>query len=228
MIIENMLLVPFPATILAPKTERWRIAPRTVGGGETLTGGELAVTVGAGRWLADMNFMVYSPVTNREMRAFVDDMEGRANYTFIGPWDTLNGQGVIDLTGGIPYAPDHALHSDGSGFQQGGVPSVVVLDAATGATQIRVFAGSVNVPIVRGVFVGIGTWLHRIMAAEALPNEEWLLTVRPKLREAAPVGTPVEWEKPVAPMRFVADDVGAYDRQIDNTGSVNLSFVEVW
>lgn len=223
-----MIEVPFPSGIISVSAESWPLDARSRSGGETTTGGEQVVSSGLGRWRPRLTFPLFTPERIRAFRAWLWQMDGRANFSRIGPCDLANGNQITPFHGGIPYSPDHAFHTDGAGFSQGGVPSTVSAIAAIGAMQVQIDVASVAVPVLTGTFIGFGGYLYGIVGATALPGEEALLDIRPRLRTALAVDDPVEFAHPRAPMRLLTDDSGAFELQLARTGTATLDLVEVF
>jgi hypothetical protein len=214
-------------SILVANAETFRVDARTRSGGETIQGREQVISSGLGRWIARLTVPLHTPTKIRAARALLAKLDGRANAVRVGPCDCRNGNQMIPSLGHIPYG-DGAFHADGAGFQQGGTPPAVVADAVKGAYQVQIDVGATMVPVLDGTFVGLGGYLYVITGATALPGEEALLDIRPRLRTALAVGNPVEWCHARLPMRLQADDSGAFELQLARTGTATFDLVEVF
>lgn len=221
-----MLTIPFPS-ILVPTVQRWALDARTRSGGETVNGREQVVSSGLSRWKATLSF----PLINREMilafRAWITQMDGRANKTLIGPCDCSVGNRLAPMLGGIPHS-DGTFHSDGAGYAQGAVPAETVGAVTAGANTVRIYNGSTELPILTGSFIGLAGFLYVITSATPQPNGETILGIMPKLRSDVPDGSPVEWCHARAPMRLVSDDSGGFDLNLGRYGNPTVDLVEVW
>jgi len=221
-----MTLVPWPS-VLKPNAENVRIDARTRSGGETINGREQVVSSGLGRWVMTLTVPLYSPETIRAWRSWLAMMDGRANYTLVGPCDCANANQVVANIKGIPYS-DKTKHTDGAGFQQGGAAPAIAEAAAVGATQVTIFNGATKLPVLAGTFIGINDFLYVVVGVTPLPGEETRLDIRPKLRAAVAPDDPVEWCHARGPFRLLADDSGATEIQLARTGTATIDLVEVW
>lgn len=223
---DPMIIYDWPP-ILVANAETFRIDARTRSGGETISGREQVVASGLGRWVAQLTVPLHTPAKIRAMRSLLARLDGRTNAVRVGPCDCRNGNRLIPMVGDIPYS-DRSLHSDGAGFEQGGIAPALAALAEAGDTAIRIFNGSTMLPVLEGSFLGIGGHLHVVVGVDPQPAEETVLDIRPKLRADAPLGAPVEWCRARAPMRLAADDSGAFELQLARTGTATLDLVEVW
>lgn len=221
-----MITYDWPAVLVA-NAEMFRIDARTRSGGEGVNGREQVVFSGLGRWVATLTVPLHTPVKIRAMRSLLAKLDGRTNAVRVGPCDCRNGNQIIPVIGGIPYS-DKSRHTDGAGFMQGGTAPTIAEDAAAGATQIKILNGSTVLPVLEGTFLGVGGYLYLIVGVTALPGEETLLDIRPKLRTAVSEDDPIEWCHARAPMRLRADDSGAFELQLARTGTASLDLIEVW
>ncbi|WP_225768503.1 hypothetical protein [Inquilinus sp. Marseille-Q2685] len=221
-----MIIYDWPQVLVA-NAETFRIDARTRSGGETLSGREQAVGSGLGRWVAQLTVPLHTPAKIRAMRSLLARLDGRANAVRVGPCDCRNGNRLIPVTGGIPYG-DRALHSDGTGFRQGGAAPAIAAAPSADGLQIRILNGSTVLPVLEGSFLGIRGYLYVVVGVSPKPGEETLLDIRPRLRTAVADGDAVEWCRARAPMRLAADDGGAFELQLARTGTATLDLVEVW
>lgn len=224
-----MILVPFPSGIVKPNADRVWIDYRTRSGGETTAGRQQVVSSGVARWMMSLTFPLFNRETILAFRAWLALMEGRANYTQIGPCDCSNGNRLIPTVGGIPY-DDQAFHTDGAGFMQGGAPPVIAEahPASAGATQITIENGSTQTPVLAGSFLGVGGYMYVVVGATALPDEMTLLDIRPKLRTALAEGVVVDWCEARGPFRLLNDDSGVFDLQLSRVGTATVDLVEFY
>lgn len=224
-----MILVDFPWSVVKPNADRVWLDARTRSGGETINGREQAVGSGLGRWRMTLTFPLYTREIILAYRAWLARMDGRSNYTMIGPCDCSNGNQISPIIGGIPYS-DESFHSDGAGFMQGGTPATIADDhpAAIGDLQITINNGSTETPVLAGSFFGAGGYLYLVVGVTALPGEQTLLDIRPKLRAALPVDAQIDWCNGRGPFRLVGDDSGVFDLQLGRYGTATLDLVEVW
>jgi hypothetical protein len=200
---------------------------RTRSGGETITGRQQVVSSGVARWMMSLTFPLFNRETILAFRAWLAQMEGRANYTQIGPCDCSNGNRLIPTVGGIPY-DDDSLHTDGAGFMQGGALPTISAAASAGATQITIINGSTQLPVLAGSYLGVGGYMYVVAAATALPDEKTLLEIRPKLRTSLAEDAVVDWCEARGPFRLVNDDSGVFDLQLSRIGAAVVDLVEVF
>ena len=221
-----MIIYDWPS-ILVATAETFRIDARTRSGGETINGREQVISSGLGRWIARLTVPLHTPAKIRAMRSLLARLDGRANGVRIGPCDCRNGNRIIPIIGGIPYS-DKTRHTDGAGFQQGGAAPSIAEPAAAGATQIVIFNGATQLPVLEGSFIGVGGYLYVVVGVTPLPGEETRLDIRPKLRAAVAEDDPVEWCHARVPMRLQSDDSGEFELQLARTGTATIDLVEVW
>lgn len=222
-----MSLVTFPSDILKPNADRVWIDYRTRSGGETTAGRQQIVGSGVARWMMSLTFPLFTRETILAFRAWLAQMEGRANYTMIGPCDCSNGNSLIPAIHDIPYS-DQSRHTDGAGFMQGGVPPYVSVPAAAGATQITILNGSTALPVLAGSFMGVGGYFYVVVGATPQPDETTILDIRPKLRAAVAADAEVEWCDARGPFRLLNDDSGVFDLQLGRYGTAVVDLVEFY
>jgi hypothetical protein len=213
--------------LLVANAEMFRIDARTRSGGETINGREQAVSSGLGRWIATLTVPLHTPAKIRAMRSLLAKLDGRSNGVRVGPCDCRNGNRLIPIIGGIPY-DDKSFHTDGAGFQQGGIAPTIAADAIKGATQIEILNGATQLPVLEGSFIGVGGYLYVVVGVTPGEDETTTLDIRPKLRTDVNEDDEIEWCHARVPMRLVADDSGAFELQLARTGTATLDLVEIW
>lgn len=225
---DPMIIYDWPP-ILVANAEMFRIDARTRSGGETINGREQAVSSGLGRWVARLTVPLHTPAKIRAMRSLMARLNGRANGVRVGPCDCRNGNRLIPTIHDIPYRDD-SLHTDGAGFQQGGIAPTIPEDhaASVGDRRITIWNGATRTPVLEGSFFGAGGYLYVVVGVTPLPDENTLIDLRPKLRTALPEGAEIDWCHGRAPMRLAADDSGEFELQLARMGTATLDLVEIW
>jgi hypothetical protein len=223
-----MIIYDWPP-ILSARAERFHIDARSRSGGETTNGREQIVSSGVARWVATLTVPLYSPQTIRAMRALLARLDGRANGVRVRVCECANGNVLIPVIGGIPYSPTGAFHTPtGAGLSIGGNAPYVLTSAAAGSTQVEIFNGSTELPVLEGAHFGLGGYLYVIIGATPQPGESTLLDIRPRLRTAAAADDVIEWCSPTVPMRLSSDDSGAFELELSRTGTSVLDLVEIY
>lgn len=225
-----MLIYEWPA-VLQITGRPWKMDARTRSGGETVTGRGLSVSSGYGLWRATIIAPIRTRAQQLAARALEVQLGGTAHAVMVGPHDCVNAPRVSPVVLDIPHS-DGTLHSDDTGYSQGGVPPKVLEDAAVGDVGIIVATGSA-LRLDPGAYIGLGAGngrrLYRIASISAGPSADTLsLIVWPPLRAAVSAGAAIELSAPVAPMRQVTDD--AFELDIgpeQRLGTLTIEMVEV-
>lgn len=196
---------------------------------EGLTGAATIVPTLRGRWRASGEVVIRGEEGMQAWQAFLAQMEGRIGTTLVpyvghyGPRDRNGDRLPFDRVGAL----DGASTWEGFGF--GNTPistAVLTQNAPLRARQIRMRFGK-TLGLRPGAFFSLGDHLHQVQSVWPTENNTATMTVRPPLREAAPLGTPVEIEAPVCRMRFVGEDTGQVSQTFGTFMSrVGVEFVE--
>jgi hypothetical protein len=219
-----MLQIPWPSNVNA-NVENWWLDARTRSGGESLNGRELVTSSGLGRWRATLTIPLFERPRILAYRGWLAQMDGRSNFTNIGPCDCANGNRFSGMIGGIPHS-DQTFHSDGAGYAQGGVGASIIdqVDSNT----VDIYIGSTEEPLLYGSYVGFGGYFYVITGVTKLASAEYRLTVMPRIRANVTDGNPVLWCDARAPMRLLTDDTGQFDLTLSRNGTATLELVEVF
>ena len=172
------------------------------------------------------------------MRAFVDGMNGRANYTLLPVCNLYRPKKITDpaefarhlgfseaeILQGFTNYSDGTHFTDGTGFA---LPvytdAAVTIEAAAGASFIST-AGYAGSAIVAGVYFSVDGRLYRVES-----NEGGVLRINPPLRATIAAGTTLEIEAPTVRVRFSDDTVGRFAARHDRFGEgVRISVVEAF
>ncbi|MFK5596495.1 hypothetical protein ACFZ8E_05755 [Methylobacterium sp. HMF5984] len=230
-------------SILVPSSENWnpnKGASR--GGGRGLTNQEQVVVGPSGYNTATLTIPCMTRARVLAMRALLAGFDGRAGSVFVGPFEVTRAPWFVDPdTGGkITYGqgakdaaldPAWATNPDTSSrldFQVGAA-------AAMNATSITIQRNRGGF-LEPGMMFSIGNRLHLITAlTTADPVDPDTLQAgagavgiafRPWLRADYPVGTPIEFGRPLGTMGLATDDTGAMELQLSRLGTVTLDLVE--
>lgn len=214
---------------LIPQEEGWKIDARTRSGGEgVFTRREQVVSSGLGRWIGRRRVRVRTRSQLLAARQLIALLDGRANAIMAGPCDCLNAPIFGPLVDGIPYSQP-VYHSDGSGFQQGGEPSTTTGSASAGDFKVFIDPGDAT-RIEAGLYLGLNGYFYIITRIVSIHPVSGVIeaAIKPRLRNAVPIGTEVEWCKPRAPMRLANDDVGFLMVQLSKFGDFNIELEEYY
>jgi len=199
----------WPLGVLKPQSVTFEIAPRTLAGPSSVSGVAQVVASDAGIWKATYSNLIIN-TRKREpvlaMRAISALLEGRVHPIL-----------VPMCRGYQPYAPewkglyDPVPHSDDSPFSDGSEYQSSVIDV-TLASNIPVRGTTANIAIhvaheiQPGQHFSIGERLYRIRTIEHTGEGAVTITFRPPAREAATIGTRLEFDFPVCRMRLASDN----------------------
>jgi len=203
-----MAPVLWPIGILKPQSVTFEIAARTLAGPSSVSGVSQVVASDAGIWKATFTNVILN-TRNREQvlvfRALAALLEGRMNPVLVPLCRAYQ-----------PYAPEWkgfyepVPHSDDSPFSDGSEYRGTVIDV-TLASNIPVRGTTANVTITLvheiqpGQHFSIGERLYRIRTVTPTGPNSATITFRPPAREAATIGTKLEFDDPVCRMRLASD-----------------------
>ena len=205
----------WPIGILKPQSVTFEIAARTLAGPSSVSGVTQVVASDAGIWKATFTNVILN-TRNREQvlvfRALAALLEGRMNPVLVPLCRAYQ-----------PYAPEWqgfyepVPHSDDSPFSDGSEYQGTVI-GVTLASNIPVRGPTANVTITLaheiqpGQHFSIGGRLYRIRTVTPTGPNSATITFRPPAREAATIGTELEFDNPVCRMRLASD--GELDLQL--------------
>jgi len=216
-----MITYDWPDALRA-QSDEWHLDYRNRSGGETITGREQVIYSGLGRWVATRSIVLFDRKGILAYRALMARLKGRANAVVVGPSIGPTAPRVQPLLFGLPYPGPNLLLPAGIKARSLGREPTLMNAAPAGANAVEIDPGT-TVGLEPGVLIGFG---QRLYVIEDIDGTNYQIS--PKLRDAVPTYSPVIWDKPRCLMRLQADDGGSADIQLDRTGSVSLSFVEVW
>lgn len=171
--------------------------------------------------------------------AFFSEVAGQAKLIRIGDpqrprpqynmRETLSSQGFSDST----------FFDDGTGFVEGGIPSLIHVAGAEsrGATSVVVggLPESLSRPLRRGDLFEIRRngiadetpSLHEVIRdAPSDADGETRIEFRPPLRKGVDAGDMVVLERPTSVFRCIDDDQGIVDRSLGNVGVLGFTLLE--
>jgi hypothetical protein len=217
--------------ILRPQIQSFDIDARTRSGGElAVTGREQVIGTGLGRWVANVQIRVHNQATVRAARALAWKMKGREHAVLMGPCDCSNASFAGNIITGIPYSQPGGiltLHSDGTGFSQGGQLPVVLATSAYRNTFVDIIVNDA-VSLGEGIFMGFGDKLYGVVGVQTLSPTTKRIHVEPSLREAVTTATPIRLCDARCPMRAVSDDVARLELNLSRWGTFTLNMYEVY
>lgn len=224
----------WPRDLIRPTTQGWNLDARSRSGGETLTGDEQIVTSGLGRWRANATFNLRTPEQIRAFRKLAWQLDGRTNAMLIGPCDCRNGNRPGNVFNNIPYSQTGeltVLHSDDTGFSQGGYVPTTRAEYIAGGHVISLDmhnpSGVNPIELYEGTFIGFGDRIYGIIGITGGVNVKDI-TVVPRLRETIPINTAAKLCDARAPMRLIADDGMFLELELARRSEVTVEIVEVW
>jgi hypothetical protein len=224
--------------------ETWRIGMASRSGGQSITGTQQFVVSPAGRWLAKASFhLMDKDGAQRDVRGFIASLDGQAGTFFIGPTDWRGQPWFIDMFGTVvtPGAAAGASNTDpayGTNPDTAGTLDFTLAQpAAMNATSLMIQRNRGGF-LARGQYLQIGERLHIITAvttadpADPLSGQAVAGTVgvqiRPWLRAAYPVGTPLNFTNPQCLMRFADADQGAVEMTTSPLSDLSLDLIEAF
>ena len=202
----------FPS-LLAPRSQRWRLAGVTIAGGVSVGGvSPMARTDGGGMWVCEQNILVHGRYALLQMQAFEAAMDAGVEPVLVPRY--------IGETGPIPP----------------GVHWPVTITAA--AAVKRATALTLNVsqaaPLQAGVVFSIdhpgsaGRRKYVVRSAAAASGGSQAITIRPPLRQAITAATALDFIAPSCPMRLTNPDALSGPMGLDRTVELNPVWVEAF
>jgi len=212
---------------LTPADVAFNPRDMTVSGPPTLSGRAQTAAIDAGRWVANASRVaVTDPAKVRAFRALRAKMQGGAYHVQVPAWDDAQAPfpDGVDANASQSYSDD-TFHTDGHGFY---TPAIIVTLAAAVAVRDTLISATVTTAgtIEEGHLFSIRDRLHVVQEIVASSGGSRTLAIWPPIREAAPVGRRLNFERPVCRMRL------ASDQEMDLTlahgwyGFPDIAFVE--
>lgn len=214
----------------------------TLSGPISLTGRSQTSAADAGYWIASYGKVwaleKSTVLTFRALRAL---LEGGTNQVRVPVQDFAQQPWVLDGSGNPIMTANEVPHDDGVLFDNltgyDGIPIYVksVGDAAVGATRITgdfLLSGT----IYGGEYFSVGDRLYiirSVLSAETISSPaptrvRRSLFIWPRLREAVPSGTELNFYNPVCRMRLASDGEMDLNLDLGRFGSPDVQFVEVF
>jgi hypothetical protein len=201
-----MATLLWPIGVLPPRDPMFEIAPRSLSGPASINGSVQVVSSDAGIWKASYaGVPVVSDQKVKAWRAISTLLEGRLRPILV-PF-TRAYQPVPDnseaLYQPVPHS-DAARFGDTSGYVGRVIDVKLASSVAVRAVSANVtiaYAGQLETP----QHFSIGERLYRLRTVVYTSEREAAITFRPPLREAAPIGTLLEFDDPVCRMRLATD-----------------------
>lgn len=202
-----MAYVPlFPIESLSPREFSLHLAARTLAGPSSVSGVAQVVASDAGLWRLTLGSI---PVVDQRRvllwRSLSEWAEGRMN-PFLVPITRFY----------QPYAPEWETlyepvpHSDDSPFNDGSAYQGQVIDVTLASNiPVRGTTATIAIHVAHEIQPGqhfsIDERLYRIRTIEHVGEGSATITFRPPAREAATIGTRLEFDFPVCRMRLASD-----------------------
>lgn len=219
---------------LPPRRVDFFMANQSRSGGPSMSGSEQITVSPAGMWKASVTVAIRGESSNLAVRQFVAQMEGRAGTVLVPKFDKfrprdVNGRQFSQANAaGYDEPRQNGFNFDLSGFgQYEPVQATLATGAALGATQLalNLLDGEGPRP---GHYFGIGQQLYRCQQVwQVNEGDPTQVQFTPRLRAAAPAGTPAIIDRPVCLMRFATDDEGEMALSRAGSGLVSFNFIEV-
>lgn len=219
----------WPEKVLRPQGVAFDVAARSLTGGATIEGAAQVVSSAAGLWTATFE-RVSIRSRNQVLcaRALSALLEGRTTPILVPTcrgYQPVPAGAVTDgLYDAVPHS-DETFFSDGSGYVGGVIDvqlsSTIVAGATTGQIAVN-YAGAIE----PGQHFSIGERLYRVKSIEFSDATAATIKFWPPLREAASIGTRLEFDDPVCRMRLASDR--EFDLLLDGRrfGNPTVNFVE--
>jgi len=204
-----MAAVLWPIGVLKPQSVTFEIAARTLAGPSSVSGVSQVVASDAGIWKATFANVITN-TRKREpvlaFRALAALLEGRMNPILVPLCRAYQ-----------PYSPEWqglyepVPHSDGSPFGDGSEYQGTVIDVTLASNlPVRGTTAMIAIHVAHEIQPGqhfsIGERLYRIRTIEHTGEGAATITFRPPAREAALIGTRLEFDFPVCRMRLASDN----------------------
>lgn len=191
-----------------------------------MNGKSQVVSSDAGIWKATFGNIVVrrreSVITYRALAALLD---GRLEPILVplcrGYQPIYPGASELGLYDPVPHS-DGSLFSDGTGYVGGSIKVTLASSAAVRATSIGVLV-AYGGDIQPGQHFSIGERLYRIRTFDPASGA---MTIWPPLREAATIGTELNFDDPVCRMRLASDDALDLQLALRRFGNPTVNFVE--
>jgi len=222
-----MAALRWPIESLAPREFSLHLAARTIAGPSSVSGVAQVVASDAGIWRLTFGGI---PVVDRQRvilwRSLSEWAEGRMN-PFLVPITHFY----------QPYAPEWESlyepvpHSDDSPFGDGSEYQGGVIDV-TLASNIPLRGTTANITInvaheiQPGQHFSIGERLYRIRTVEYTSENTATITFRPPAREAATIGTRLEFDNPVVRVRLASDNEMELSLDYGRWSFPSVNFIE--
>lgn len=228
-----MTAVRWPDWIV-PNSIEWWLETQSRSGGPSLLGVERIISSPSARWRCTMTFRIWGtqvdPARLLTWRAISGALYGRAGLLNIGPFDRM----TPELLAGAPSRSvattffDAATFSDGSTFAQAAGIGKISAYAAQGARAITLTYLGLASPQA-GQYFGIGGASLYLADTSTLNADGTItLTFSPGLRANVSPGQDLDFERPLATMRLMADDGGRAKIAIGGVADTTLDLVEAF
>ena len=216
---------------IAPNSIDWWLEAQSRSGGQSILGAERIVTSPSARWRCTMTFRIWGTQTDPgrllTWRTLSGALYGRSGSILIGPFDRMT-PGRLPDGGADTTFSDGETFSDGSEFTQPAGVCLVASAALQGARALNVTYAGVGAP-QSGQYFGLGgNALYLASSVVANSDGTLSLTFSPGLRAAAAIGDAVDFERPKATMRLMADDGARAKLAIGGVADTTLDLVEAF
>jgi hypothetical protein len=222
----------WPEKVLAPRAIDADLDVRSLSGGPSMSGEELIVSTGSGRWrIAFSGVPVMTAAQQRCWNAISTLLDGRAGLIavpvaqwFLAPWP-LNPDGSRKVYADTLHDDDTPYGDDTGHAEKTIVATFRAAAAGTASVVIDLLDGQ---PLEPGhVF---GTSAHRAYKIKTVSasGSAYTCTVAPTLREAVTLGQSVELDNPRVKCRLASDASMRLSRDLGRFAVADLEFIEVW
>ncbi len=224
-----MTIYDWPST-LPPRSGGFFRRGMTIAGQPSITGLAQVGQVDAGFWTARYSALpLASPAVVRAYRALAARLEGGGNLCRVPvfdraqqPWATPG----VESTTKTDYT-DGTQFTDGTGFHEPTIRITLQAAVARGVTQIVATIDNAGT-IEGGEYFTLGERLHIIREVLSVSGADETWWIWPKLRQAYPAGTFLNFDTPTCLMRQEAETDGDLMLEFGSRGFPNMAFVEAF
>jgi hypothetical protein len=222
-------VIDWPSDALPFRAHAPNLAPTSISGGRSLAGVERIRQPDAGLWTLRLEIPIRQQPQIRLVRALAARAQGRSGVFRICVGDCGRGPGAMP---GYALPPHRVPHSDGAGFSDGTAyrgetaPAALAESAVARAVSLVVQMETAVTDPEPGQFLTLRDGLHVIAEAEALGAGLHRLTVEPPLRQAAPAGSRILFDRPTGLFHLAQDNGLSLALDLQKFGQLSVDFVE--
>lgn len=233
-------VLEFPSSLVGVAKSKFSLQRRALASSSPLTAYKRVQGPIDERWVVSVDFPPMAEATWRALDAFISRLDGEAGFVAFFDHGRPLPQGAAagyDPDGTPATFSDAATFSDGSGFQSGATTAQlkdaavagsewITLQGLTASQTSALKAGDMLAITVDGADHG---FLHQVVIdSPSNASGEATVTIRPRVRQAAPAMTRVMLEKPRGVFMQPKDDAFSLDVSNDGFGRGSLMLIEAF